>query len=112
MASLSSAFPPPHLTLDEIATAAAVIIVQARDAGLAAPYAINAHDYGPPTASLYISERIDGDIWDALQAWADYWGTEVTSGPGTRPGAVFASVDFRRDGIRYEVTAVIHTDAA
>jgi hypothetical protein len=99
---------PPRLTLDQIATAAAAIIADARAAGLAEPYSVNAHDYGPPTASLYISERQDRDIWEALQQWADYYGSEVSASPGHTPGSVYASVDFRRDSIRYEVTAVIH----
>jgi hypothetical protein len=56
------------MTLDQIATAAAAaIIADARAAGLAEPYSVNARDYGPPTASLYISERQDRDIWEALQ---------------------------------------------
>ena len=100
---------PPRLTLDQVATAAAAIIAEARAAGLAAPYSVSAHDYGPPHASLYISERQDRDIWDALQEWADHYGSEVSAGPGTTPGSVYASVDFRRDGIRYEITAVIHS---
>jgi hypothetical protein len=99
---------PPRLTLDQIAAAAAGIIADARAAGLAAPYSVSARDYGPPEASLYISERQDRNIWDALQEWADHYGSEVSAGPATTPGTLYASVDFRRDGIRYEVTAVIH----
>jgi hypothetical protein len=109
MTDPAPAAPPPRMTLDQIATAAAAIIADARAAGLAPPYAINAHDYGPPHASLYISERRDRDIWEALQGWADHYGTEVSSGPGTTPGTVYAVVDFRQGGIRYEVTAVIHS---
>lgn len=109
MTDLASAAPPPRLTLDQIATAAAGVIADARAAGLAAPYAVNAHDYGPPHASLYISERPGRDIWDALQGWADHYGSEVASGPGVTPGTIYAAVDFRRDGIKYEVTAVIHS---
>jgi hypothetical protein len=108
MSEHTPAILPPRLTLDQVATAAAGIIAEARDAGLAQPYSVNAHDYGPPHASLYISERQDRDIWDALQEWADHYGSEVAAGPGTTPGSVYAVVDFRRDGIRYEVTAVIH----
>ena len=99
---------PPRMTLDQIATAAAAIIADARAAGLAEPYSVNAHDYGPPHASLYISERQDRDIWEALQQWADYYGSEVSSTPGHTPGSIYATVDFRRDNICYEVTAVIH----
>jgi len=99
---------PPRLTLDQIATAAAAVIADARAAGLAPPYSLNAHDYGPPHATFYISEHRHGDIWQALREWADHYGTEVASGPGVTPGTVYATADFRRDGIRYEVTAVIH----
>jgi hypothetical protein len=103
---------PPRLTLDQIAAAAAGIIADARAAGLAEPYSVSARDYGPPEASLYISERQDRDIWLALQEWADYYGTEVSAGPGTTPGSTYARVDFRQGGIRYEVTAVIHAPSS
>jgi hypothetical protein len=102
---------PRRMTLDQIAAAAAAIIADARAAGLAEPYSVNAHDYGPPHVSLYISERQDRDIWQALQEWADHYGSEVSAGPGTTPGSICAAVDFRRDGIRYEITAIIHHSA-
>ena len=109
MPSLASAFPPPRMTLDEIATAAAAVIADARAAGLAPPYGVHAHDFGPPSVSLYITEhQKDRDIWQALSEWADHYDTEVTSGPGVTPGTIYAVVQFHHDRIRYEVTAVIH----
>ena len=108
MPSLASTAPPPRITLDQIATAAAGIIADARDAGLAPPYSVNAQDYGPPHATLHLSEYRESDIWQALQEWADHYDSEVASGPGVTPGTIYAVVDFRQDGVHYEVTAVIH----
>jgi hypothetical protein len=98
----------PPATLAEIAAATAGLIAEARAAGLAPPCALNANDYGPPTANLYVSEHDTPDIWQALQQWADRYGTEITTRPSTSPGAVYASASFRRDGISYEVYCIIY----
>lgn len=98
-----------RMTLDVIAIAAAGLIADARAAGLTSPFTLSCHDYGPPTATLYLYD--DGHdtpgIWAALQQWADRYGTKVTSHPSTSPGSLHAIAAFTRDGIRYEVSAII-----
>jgi hypothetical protein len=96
------------MTLDEIAAAASVLIAQARDTGLTPPCALSCRDYGPPAASLFVSETDAPDIWAALQAWADRYHTEITTHLASTPGNLHASVEFRRDGIRYDVYSIIH----
>jgi hypothetical protein len=98
-----------RMTLDEIATAAARLINEARAAGLAPPFSLNCHDYGPPAAILLIAENEPPDIWDALQQWADRYRSEIDPRPGYHSGSIHATVAFRRDGISYEITSVIHT---
>ena len=95
------------LTLDQIATAAARLITEARAAGLPAPYHLTCHDFGRPVIVLYISAYEVRDIRAALQAWADCYGTSVAIRPGTAPGHVHGEVTFDRDGIRCEVSAII-----
>jgi hypothetical protein len=98
-----------RMTLDEIATAAAEIITEARAAGLAAPFSLNCHDYGPPAATLLIDEHQPPDIWAALQQWASHYRSEVEPRPGYHSDSVHATVAFRRNGISYEITSVIRT---
>ena len=112
--NLSDAAPQPPvrepMTLDEVATAAAVLVAKARDARLTAPCAMHCHSYGPPTVSLFVSEDdAGGHIWRALQEWADRFGGEVATHPATTPGSAHAYTEFRREGIRYEVYSVIHS---
>jgi hypothetical protein len=98
-----------RMTLDEIATAAAGTIADARAAGLTAPFSLTCHDYGPSTAVLYLYD--DGSdtpgIRAALQQYADRYGTQVTTRPSTSPGSLYATAAFTRDGISYEVSAII-----
>jgi hypothetical protein len=98
----------PPMTVEEIATTAAVLIARARDAGLTPPCSLNCHDYGAPAAYLFIAESDVPDVWDALLQWASHYGTEVAVRQGSVPESVYASAEFRRDGIRYEVHSVIH----
>ena len=74
-----------------------------------APFALNCYDYGPSSATLYLYD--DGhngtDVWTALQAYADRYGTQITTRPATSAGTVLATVAFDRDGVRYEVSAVM-----
>ena len=95
-------------TLDEIATAAAALIADARTAGLPAPYALNCHDYGPAAAVLYLTADEIPDIWLALNQWAAHYGTQVNTHVGFTPGTVHATANFHRDGVAYEVSSVIH----
>ena len=99
----------PPMTLDQIATGAAALLAEARTAGLAEPYSLNCHDYGPPTASLYLyaADQDTTGLWWALHEWAGHYHSEVTVRPGVHPDNVHATVEFRHDGIAYEVTAVI-----
>jgi hypothetical protein len=99
----------PPVRLDQIATAAAKLIADARAAGLTEPTSLNCHDYGPPTAALYLyaPEQETTGLWWALHEWASHYGTEVAIRPGIKPDTVHACVEFRRDGIAYEVTSVI-----
>jgi hypothetical protein len=103
---------PQPATLEHIATAAAGLIADARAAGLTLPFSLNCHDYGPPGATLYLygAEQDTPAIWAALRQWAARYGTEVTSRPGFSPGTVHAVAAFSRDGLRYEVSAVIHPE--
>lgn len=98
-----------RMTLDEIATAAAALIADARTAGLTAPFTLSCYDYGPPSVTLYLyaAEQDTPAIWAALQAWASHYGTQVTTHPATSPGSVHAIAAFSRDGIGYEVSAII-----
>jgi hypothetical protein len=100
----------PHKTLEEIARAAADVIAAARTDGLTPPYGINAHDYGPPRCTLYLSATDTDDIWEALDAWARRFGTIIDTRMGTTPGSVHAEAGFLADGIRYEVSTVISPD--
>jgi hypothetical protein len=100
---------PDPLTLDQIATAAAGVIADARAARLTAPFTLSCHDYGPPAVILYLYDDSSDTaaIWAALGAWAARYGTEVTSRPSSSPGSTYASAKFLRDGILYEVSAII-----
>lgn len=107
--------PPPGIpvrqpmTLDQIAAAAASLIAAARAAGLTPPCALSCQDYGPPAATLYINEDDAPDIWQALRRWASRYQTEIAIRPTGRPESVYASAEFRSDGIRYEVYSIIRT---
>lgn len=100
----------PRLTVDQIARDAADLIDEARDAGLTPPCAINCHDYTPPAASLFVSRLDTADIWDALQQWAARYDTEVTTRPTAVPENTYASAEFDRDGVTYEVYTIIRPD--
>jgi hypothetical protein len=108
--------PPPgitvraHMTLPQVARAAAALIDAAAAAGLTPPSTLNAHDYGHPAATLYLSATRTPAIWEALQEWASHYHTEIDTHPSSTPGTIHASVAFRAAGIRYEVTAVITDD--
>jgi hypothetical protein len=95
------------VTLDQIALAAARLIVEARAAGLAPPFSLNCHDYGPPTIGLYISSHDVPDIRNALQAYADCYRTHLSIRRSSKPGMLTADVTFDRQGIRCEITGVI-----
>jgi hypothetical protein len=95
------------VTLDQIALAAARLITEARAAGLAPPFSLNCHDYGPPTIGLYISSHDVPDIRAALQSWADCYRTHLSIRRSSKHGMLTADVTFTRQGIRCEVTGVI-----
>jgi hypothetical protein len=97
----------PHASLGQIAIAAAALIADAREAGLTLPCSLNANEYGPPTASLYISQHDAPDIWRALQQWAARHHTEIATRPTSDGNSVHASAEFRIAGIRYDVYSVI-----
>jgi hypothetical protein len=99
------------LTLDQIATAAARLITEARAAALAAPYNLTCHDFDKPTIILYLSAYEVRDIRTALQAWGDCYGSSVTIRPGVTPGHLHGEVTFNRDGIRCEVSGIIASPA-
>jgi hypothetical protein len=107
--------PPPgittrqHRTLEEILRAAADIIEAARADGLTAPYGVRCHDYGPPhcTLSLSATDAAGNDIWGALDQWALRYHTVIDTRTGSTPDTVHAEAGFVRDGVRYEVAAVI-----
>jgi hypothetical protein len=103
---------PPRLTLEQTAIAAAGLIAEARAAGLVMPYSVNVHDYGPtPHATLYIEEHQDRDIWRALAEWAGRYRTEVSARPSTTPGSIYATAEFSRDGVDYDISAIIRQPA-
>jgi hypothetical protein len=95
------------LTLDQIATAAAALITEARAAGLATPFSLTCHDYGTPTIALYLPSYEIRDIRAALEAWASTYRTRVEIKPGVAPGRVHGQLTFERDGITCEISAVI-----
>jgi hypothetical protein len=98
----------PSPTLSEIATAAAELIADARAASLTPPCALSGHDYyGGPAASLFVSDIDTPDIWGALKQWADRYGAQITTRPGSTPGTRYASVKFTRDAISFEVYSII-----
>jgi hypothetical protein len=101
----------PPMTLEQIAAAAAGLITEARDAGLTPPCALNAHDYGPPAAALYVAEHDTPDIWQALGQWAARYETQVTTRPSVTPGVVYAYAEFRHGRITYEVYSIIYPAA-
>ena len=100
----------PHMTLPQVARTAAALIDEAAAAGLTPPNTLNAHDYGHPQCTLYLSATGNPAIWEALQEWATHYHTEIDTHPSSTPGNLHASVAFRAAGIRYEVTAVITDD--
>lgn len=95
------------LTLADIAADAAALITEAREAGLTPPCALNCHDYRPPSASLFLADQDSPDTWQALQEWASRYGTGITTRPATSPESVYASAEFSRAGINYEVYSII-----
>lgn len=95
------------LTLDQIATAAAQLITEARAAGLAAPFNLTCHDYDPPTIALYLSAYDVRDIRAALDAWASTYRTRVAIRPGTATGRVHGLLTFQRGAITCEVGAIL-----
>lgn len=97
------------VTLDTIAASAAAIITNARETGLLPPFALACHDYGPPAATLHLSEYDTVDIWESLAAWAASYEAEITTRPGYTPHVAYVIAAFTRDGIRYEVMASIRT---
>jgi hypothetical protein len=100
----------PPATLEQIAAATAALITDARQAGLALPCSLNCNDYGPPAASLLVSEYDTPNIWQALRQWATHYGTEVTTRPSINPGNLYISAAFQHDGISYEVYTIINPD--
>lgn len=95
------------VTLDQLATAAAQLITEARAAGLPAPFNLTCHDYNPPTIALFLSSYDVRDIRDALDAWASTYRSRVKIRPGTAPGRLHGEVSFERNGITCEVSAII-----
>lgn len=83
--------PATPKTIEQIATAAAALVTEARQAGLTPPRSLSCHDYGQPTASLYLFRHDNPDIWHALQEWATRYGTQVTSWAGIQPGSIHAA---------------------
>jgi hypothetical protein len=107
--------PPTSITarqptaLEGIAAAAAILIAEARAAGLTPPCALNCHDYySPPATALFISDSDTPDIWHALQQWADRYETQITTRPTANPENTYASAEFRHNGISYEIYSIIH----
>jgi hypothetical protein len=100
---------PPPMTLEQIAAGAAALGADARAAGLTPPFTLSCHDYGPPAVTLYLyaGQHDTPATWRALREWAERYGTEVTTHPGVSPGSVHATAVFCRDGITYDVSAVI-----
>jgi hypothetical protein len=99
------------MTLDQIADATAELIREARAAGLPEACSLTGHHWGVPEVSLYVSETDHPDIWEALRAWAGHYHARVATRPATSPeGNVHAYVEFRRDGLRVQVTSVITPD--
>jgi hypothetical protein len=105
----AAAVPParPPMTLDEIADATAALIREARAAGLPETCSINAHDWGTPEVSLYLSAADHPGIWAALRAWAAHYGTEVATRAASQRDNIHAYAEFRRNGLRVQVTTVI-----
>jgi hypothetical protein len=60
--------------------------------------------------SLFISRLDTPDIWDALQQWAARYDTEVTTRQTAIHENTYASAEFTRDGVTYEVYTVIRPD--
>jgi hypothetical protein len=109
----TAAVPParPPMTLDEIADATAALIREARAAGLPETCSITAHDWGTPEVSLYLSATGNPGIWAALRAWASHYGTEVaTRATTSQRDNIHAYAEFRRDGLRVQVTSVISSE--
>lgn len=105
-----AAVPParPPMTLDEIADATAALIREARAAGLPETCSITAHDWGTPEVSLYLSATGNPGIWEALRAWAAHYCTEVATRATTSSERnIHAYAEFRRSGLRVQVTTVI-----
>jgi hypothetical protein len=108
--------PPPgittreHMTLEDVARAAADVIAAARADGLTPPYGIHANDYGTPRCTLYLSATDTDDIWGALDQWARRYGTIIDTRTGSNPGTVHAEAGFIEGGVRFEVSTVINPD--
>jgi hypothetical protein len=104
--------PPPGITptprpdIEAVAGITHEIIRAARLTGLAVPSHYSGHDYGPPTITMQLDSGTPL-IWEQLQAWAVLFSGELTTRPATDPAAVCAVTEFRRRGIRVEVSAVI-----
>jgi hypothetical protein len=104
--------PPPGITplprpdIEAVSAVTTEIIKAARLTGLAIPSHYSGHDYGPPAITLHLSATTPR-IWDALQAWADTFGGDLTTRPASDPGTIHAVTEFRRSGIRCEVWTII-----
>jgi hypothetical protein len=103
---------PPAIPIEEITAATAGLLAEARAAGLVMPFAVSCNDYQPGATLILWSTRMGNPAtWDALALWAMHYGTTVTTRPSTSPGSIHATAAFQRDGLNYEVSAIIRPDA-
>jgi len=103
---------PPAIPIEDITTAAAGLLAEARAAGLVMPFAVSCNDYQPGATLILWSTRMgNAATWDALALWAMHYGTTVTTRPSASPGSIHATAEFQRDGLNYQVSAIIRPDA-